>query len=134
MWDSTVENNVREILGGVYYRRNPAHHLGHPFLTAYQLAIEYDDHFPELREELGYPIGGRDSGEHRSLTSWLADNLSRRIDSGSIADIQRGFLSDRRIFHIAFDGPDEIIRASVRDISVFPLLRDDTERDDADID
>lgn len=122
MWTPTVENNIREILRGVRYRPNPRHHLGRPFLTAYQLAIEYDRRFPELRDQLGFTIGGSGSGEHRSLPQWLARNLSQRIRSGEIEDVEGGFLSDLHRADIAFTGPDGIIRPSVRDISAFRLV------------
>ncbi len=125
MWSSTVENNIREILGGVYYRPNRHHHLGRPFLTAYQLAIEYDRRFPELCEQLGFPVGGSGSGVHQSLSQWLARNLSQRIDNGEIEDIEGGFLSDLHVACIAFDGSDGIIHPSVRDISTFRLVNSD---------
>ena len=125
MWSSTVENNIREILRGVRYRPNPRHHLGCPFLTAYQLAIAYDQRFPELREQLGLTIGGSGSGEHQSLPQWLARNLSQRIRSGEIKDIEGGFLSNLHLADIAFNGPDGIIRPSVRDISTFRFIESD---------
>ncbi|MDE0053032.1 MAG: hypothetical protein OXT64_02080 [Gammaproteobacteria bacterium] len=109
----------------MYYRPNRGHHLGRPFLTAYQLAIAYDQCFPELRAQLGLTIGGRGSGEHQSLPQWLALNLSRSIRSGEIVDIEGSFLSDRHRADIAFIGPDGIIRPSVRDISAFRLIESD---------
>lgn len=125
MWTPTVENNIREILGGVYYRPNRHHHLGRPFLTAYQLAIEYDRRFPELCEQLGFPVGGSGSGVHQSLSQWLARNLSQRIGRGEIKDIEGGFLSDRHRADISFNGPEGIVSSSVGDISIFRLIDSD---------
>ena len=122
MWSSTVENNIREILRGLYYRPNRNHHLGRPFLTAYQLAIEYDGRFPELCEQLGFPVGGSGSGVHRSLSQWLARNLSQRIGGGEIRDIEGGFLSDLHRADISFNGPAGVVRSSVGDISIFRFI------------
>ena len=125
MWTPTVEDNVRAILSGVYYRPNRHHHLGRPFLTAYQLAIAYDRRFPELRRQLGLPIGGSGAGANRSLPQWLARNLSQRIRSGEIEDIEGGFLSDLHRADICFNGPEGIVRSSVGDISIFRLINSD---------
>ena len=122
MWTSTVENNIREILDGVYYRPNRHHHLGRPFLTAYQLAIEYDRRFPGLRRQLGLPIGGSGAGVNQSLPQWLARHLSQRIRYGDIEDIEGGFLSDLHRADISFNGPDGSVRSSVGDISIFRLI------------
>lgn len=124
-WTPTVENNIREILRDVYYRRNPDHRLGRPFLTAYQLAIEYDERFPELLEQCGWPIGGRGVGVRDSLAKWLARNLARCIRNGEIEDIEGGFLSDLHLACITFEGPDGIIRPSVEDISTFRFVESD---------
>ena len=49
-------------------------------------------------------------------------SLSGRIDRGEIEDIQGAFLSDLHLVDISFDGPDGVIRPSVRDISTFRLI------------
>ena len=36
----------------------PEHHLGRPFLTAYQIAIEFALFFPQDVAQIGFPIGG----------------------------------------------------------------------------
>ena len=125
MWTLTVEDNIRDILGDVYYRPNRHHHLGRPFLTAYQLAIEYDRRFPELRAQLGLTIGGSGSGEHQSLPQWLARNLSQRIRRGEIEDIEGGFLSDLHRAGISFNSRGRIVQSSVGDISIFRLIESD---------
>lgn len=120
-WDSTVEDNIRTILASVYYERNPRHHLGRPFLTAYQLAIEFEERFPELVNHIGLATGGRGIGVHQSLAQQLARGLSQRIRSGHIQDIEGGFLSDLHRHDISF-GPAGIIRSSVGDISMFRFI------------
>ena len=120
-WNATVENNIREILGSVYYGPNPNHHLGRPFLTAYQLAIEYHSRFGDLPGERGLPIGGRGVQLHRSMAQQLARELSQRINSGELRDIQGGFLSDLHRNDISFNSPYGIVESSGGDISVFRL-------------
>lgn len=123
-WNSTIENNIREILRGVRYGPNPRHHLGRPFLTAYQLAIEYHRRFPELGRQLGLTTGGKGSGWPSSLPQQLARELSQRIKSGEIRDIEGGFLSKLHRTDISFNGPYGIVESSVRDISIFRLAAD----------
>ena len=128
-WDDyTVEDNIRAILRDVRYTPKPNHHFGRPFITAYQLAIEYDMRFPELRRQHRWPIGGRGSGEHQSLAQRLARELSGRIRNGSIQDIEGGFLSNCRLNDISFNSPSSpcgIIHSSATqssyDTSMFRL-------------
>ena len=127
-WNSTVENNIREILRSVHYRPNPRHHLGRPFLTAYQLAIEYEIRFGGLPGQPDLPIGGRGTGVHRSLAQQLARELSQRIRNRDIQDIEGGFLSDRHVNALSFIGPKGIICPSVGDISMFRLTADAPDR------
>ena len=121
-WNRTVENNIREILRAVRYGPNPRHHLGRPFLTAYQLAIEYDRRFPELGRQLGLTTGGKGSGWPSSLPQQLARELSQRIKSREIRDIEGSFLSNLHRNDISFNGPNGLIQSSVGDISMFRLI------------
>lgn len=109
------------------YGSNPNHHLGRSFLTAYQLAIEYHRQFGDLPGEPCLPIGGSGTGAHRSMAQQLARELSQRIRSGDIQDIEGGFLSSRNLSNIAFIGVGEIIRPSVKDISIFRLTADEAD-------
>lgn len=123
-WNSTVENNIRTILGSLYYRRNPNHHLGRPFLTAYQLAIEYHCRFGNLPGQPSLPIGGRGVQVHRSMAQQLARKLSQRIHSGELRDIEGGFLSELHRNDISFNSPYGLVNSSVADISIFRLIDD----------
>ncbi len=75
------------------------HHFGTPFMTAYQIAIAFAERYPEAFASIGKPIGGRNVGQHDSLSRYLANQLSQRIKRGDIVTksgctIEGGFLSN----------------------------------------
>ncbi|MER6666898.1 hypothetical protein ABT256_20315 [Amycolatopsis japonica] len=72
----------------------PGHHLGRPYVTAYQLAIALDTKYPEVARGLGFEIGGVETGRRNSLAQYLAQQLSSRIarDSDTSA-VEGAFLS-----------------------------------------
>lgn len=109
-----IENKIRAILRRVT-SHDPAHHFGRPFLTAYQLAIAYDQHHHQDVVEMGYQIGGLGIDEQVSLTQYLANQLSRRIKGGHIRDIEGVFLSNDHLHDIFFKKSEgnEIIQSSL---------------------
>jgi hypothetical protein len=125
-WNSyNIETKVRVILSEVEYH-NPKHHFGRPFMTAYQLAIEFARRYPQEFVNLGYPIGGRGSGVQISLALYLARQLSARIKSVKITDIEGGFLSNLHLDNITFGNVGQKIESSLTktnaDLSMFRLL------------
>jgi hypothetical protein len=79
------------------------HHLGRPYVTAYQLAITLDSRYPEVARELRVEIGGADIGRHTSLAQYLARELSRRIArEGDAGPIEGAFLSSDHIAALEF--------------------------------
>jgi hypothetical protein len=125
-WENyNIYTKVRAILSEVEYH-NPEHHFGSPFLTAYQLAIEFARrHQPEFAR-LGYQVGGIGIGEQNSLTKYLAHELSTRIKSNEITDIEGGFLSNLHLDNIILDNAGQKIVSSLTktktDLSMFRLL------------
>ena len=109
--DNDLGRKIVEVLAEVTYQ-NPDHHLGRPFLTAYQLAILFKRRFPEDSDHLGHPVGGAGSGLQYSLASYLAGQLSRKIRSGEVTNIEGGFLSNRQLLRIEFDDDGETITSS----------------------
>ncbi len=109
--DNDLGRKIVEVLAEVTYQ-NPDHHLGRPFLTAYQLAILFKRRFPEDSNHLGHPVGGAGSGLPYSLASYLAGQLSRKIGSGEVTNIEGGFLSNRQLLRIEFDDDGETITSS----------------------
>jgi len=96
------------------------HHFGLPFLTAYQLAIAYAQLYPDDVLNLGFPVGGEGIRQRNSLAQYLARELSRRIHSGSIRNIEGRFLSNQFLEHISFLFGDEVILSSLTDTQ-YPL-------------
>ncbi len=103
----------------------PEHHLGRPFLTAYQIAIEFARRYPEDTARLGLPVGGLGTGQRNSLAQYLANQLSRNISAGRLAQVEGGFLSNQHLLDISFNGQRGPIRSSLTDtdftLSMFRL-------------
>ncbi|MDE0006123.1 MAG: hypothetical protein OXQ29_25820, partial [Rhodospirillaceae bacterium] len=74
--DHAIEQRIREILASV---PDEGHHFGLPFLTAYQIAIAFDQRHPREADLIAKPVGGKDTGRHDSLAKYFANQLSRRI-------------------------------------------------------
>ena len=106
-----LERKIAEILSAITYE-NPDHHFGRPFLTAYQLAILFKERFREDYELLGYPVGGRGSGGQFTLSSYLSGQLSQKIRTGEISEIEGSFISNSRLRRIEFNDSGETITSS----------------------
>ena len=120
-----VENRIRDILASSEYS-NPDHHLGRPFLTPYQIAIEFARLHPLEFAGINLPIGGRDSGVKSSLPQYIAGELSQRIRTEAITDIEGGFISNLHVADIRFDSSRPSIASSLTgtqfDLSIFRLI------------
>ena len=88
------------------------HHFGAPFFTAYQLAILLKARHPAVFESFGRPVGGRGSGDHVGFAQRLAGQLSRRIGSGQIANIEGRFLSYENVQRLEFNDIGDTVVAS----------------------
>jgi len=88
------------------------HHLGRPFLTAYQIAIEFNRRHPEVVAALGLPVGGAGTGQHNSLAQYLAKQLSDRVRDGRMP-VEGGFLSNLHLNDITFNNGDSLITSSL---------------------
>lgn len=127
IWEKyDIEAKVRAILLEVEYYK-PEHHFGRPFLTAYQLAIEFEKRYNHEFASLGYKVGGKGIGEKISLAQYLARRLSDQIKSNKIADIEGGFISNLHLDDIIFfDYAGNKIKSSLTktnaDLSMFRLL------------
>ncbi|MBA4496423.1 hypothetical protein ACFO25_16835 [Paenactinomyces guangxiensis] len=128
VWDTyDVEDKIKEVLSEIKYPSNPEHHFGTPFITAYQLAIELDKRYPYIAQQLGYKIGGRGTDEKNSLSQYLAQQLSQRIKSGKISDIEGAFITNSNLKDIIFDYNGEKIPSSLTksqyDLSMYRLIK-----------
>ncbi len=100
----------------------PGHHLGRPYATAYQLAIALHTRYPEVAHELGFEIGGTDTGRHNSLAQYLGQQLSTRIArEGDANAIEGAFLSNDHMTNLEFVDAHGGHHASSLVDSGFPL-------------
>ena len=101
------------ILASVHSRPAAGHHLGPPYLTAYQLAIELQRCHPEVAKALGYPLGGEGVGQQTSLAQYIGRELSRRIHTGEITKIEGALLSDLHVAEVVFKYDGAKIKSSL---------------------
>jgi len=97
-----IEDKIRQILISVE-ALSPSHHFNGGFITAYQLAIEFAKRFPAEAQKLGYSVGGKGLGSYNSLAQYLALQLSKRIKSLKITDIEGAFLANLHLADLIFD-------------------------------
>jgi len=126
-WDELdIQSKVEGILES-FSREQHEHHLGIPFLSAYQLAILYAQEHPDDLQLLDLPVGGKDTGEWISLTKYLARELSTRIRNEEITSIEGKLLSNRQVKQLVFDNDGVLLRSSITgrnaSISMFRLVR-----------
>ena len=113
---------ILDILGSV--PRQEGHHLGYPFLSNYQIAIEFALRYPSDFEAIGMPIGGAGTGEHNSFPQYIGRELSRRCREELRDRIEGGFFSDQCLARLTFRYRDQLIESSLigtYDMSVFRL-------------
>ncbi|MFZ0051257.1 MAG: hypothetical protein WAK96_05740 [Desulfobaccales bacterium] len=98
------------------------HHFGRPFMTPYQIAIKFRQNFPNEFNTIGKPVGGRGIGQQDSLAQYIALELSKRIQSGEISNIEGRFLHRDYldILRYKYDGQEiESSSGQAYDLSMF---------------
>ena len=120
--DHSIEPRIREILASV---PDDGHHFGPPFLSAYQIAIAFEQRYPRAAAVIAKPVGGKDTGRHDSLAEYFANQLSRRIRAGTLAGIEGGFLNGLFLECLEYDNDGETVASSRgRDnLSIYRLAR-----------
>lgn len=121
-----IYERLRAILSEVHYD----HHFGgRPFITAYQLAIEFANRHPADFATMGMPIGGEGTGQPNSFSQYIAGQLSQRISAGTITEIEGSFLANLNLNGITFNTAEGVITSSLTG-SQYPVsiyrLRDNT--------
>jgi len=108
------ENNIEDrILGILADVEDEGHHFGRPFLTAYQLAIEFADRNPDIVARLGKQVGGAGTGEHTSIAQYLALELSRQIRDNPGYPVEGAFISNRYVRELSYNRGNETILSSI---------------------
>ena len=105
-----IEDRVIEILREVEHQD---HHFGRPFLTAYQLAIEFDRRHHEIVAQLGKEVGGAGTGEHTSLAQYLALELSRLIRDNQCYSVEGAFISSQDECELSYQHGHRMVTSSV---------------------
>jgi|APHig6443718053_1056840.scaffolds.fasta_scaffold192033_2 hypothetical protein len=89
-----IETKIKNILSKEKVQ-GVGNSLGRSYVTIYQIAIEFEKDYPDITKKLGFDentVGGKDMGQHNSLTQYLALQLGKHIkelewlDGGSISN------------------------------------------------
>jgi hypothetical protein len=110
MWEEfQVEQNVRQILAAQAV--DTRYGAGRPYLTAYQIAVEYKAGFRANFGNLQMQMGGARKGPY-GLPTYLARELAGRIKDGRIRDMQIAFLGYEHIKDLIFDDEGRDLKAT----------------------
>ena len=123
--DFSIETRIRDILD--VPPREPGHHFGRPFLTAYQIAICFAERFPDAHALIGRQIGGRRTGSSHSLAQYLARQLSDRIRNDRVTGIEGADLHGTHLKTLEYRSPEGDVESSTGSSSELSMfrLRDD---------
>ena len=83
----------------------PGHHLGRPFMSAYQISISFAERFPEHPAVTNLGIGGMGTGAYESLAQQIARYLSQEISRETDRPIEGGFIAHQNIDQFSFNSP-----------------------------
>lgn len=124
-WDQLdMDSRIAHVLD--VQSHEPGHHFGRPFLTPYQIAIRFEQLFPEETQAIGKPRGGRGTGQQDSLAQYIALELSRRIRDNRISGIEGRFLHRANLRALEYEVDGEIVESSsmqAYDLSIYRLVR-----------
>ena len=123
--DYAIEARVRGILD--VQAREPGHHFGRPFLTAYQIAISFAEGFRADYLLIGKQIGGKGTGPSHSLAQYLARELSDRIKNGRVTGIEGADLHGMHLKTLEYRSSEGDVESSAgpsSELSMFRLAGD----------
>lgn len=104
---------------------SPNHHFGRPFLTPYQIAIIFQQRFPQDFQTIGKPVGGKGVGQQDSLAQYIALELSKRIQDNKITNIEGRFLHRANLHSLKYEHGNNVIESSsmqAYDLSIYRLI------------
>jgi hypothetical protein len=119
-----IEDKITTILKNVKYPI-ANHPFGKPFMTVYQIAIEFKKYYPSEYFIIGKDIGGKGLGQKTSLAQYLANQLA--IHQNQLVNIECGFLADDRLNELTFEehGGNKIessLRGSGYGVSIYRYI------------
>jgi hypothetical protein len=113
IWDDLdMERIVVEILTRARSYQ-PRHHFGRPFLTSYQIAIEFRQRYQNEFRRLGKRVGGAETGQRNSVSQYIAGQLTSRISDGRITNIEGRFLWRTHLKTLEYKDERQTIRSSL---------------------
>ena len=122
IWETLqIESKVLSILD--VQPHDPTHHFGRPFLTPYQIAIEFKSRYPSEFVQIGKPVGGRNTGQHDSLAQYIARELAPRIRDGQLAQVEGAFLHCDHLVTLQYDDLGTPVEASITQSSDLSMYR-----------
>jgi hypothetical protein len=99
--DDKVVKVLKEIPPGSH-----TEHFGPAYVTIHQLAVEFDQRYPAVRNELDAPLGGRGANRHTSLVEYLTTELVNKIKLyGDVYPVEAVQLSSVRLGDLHLKGP-----------------------------
>jgi hypothetical protein len=109
-WDKyQMKARVLEILATA--PTDPSDGIGRCFMTPYQIAIAFARRFQADFRRMGRPVGGAGAGD-KTLTQYIANQLSRRIKARKIKDIEMQFLYSRDLKSLIYKHGDAEVVAT----------------------
>src|SRR5512138_707793 len=121
LWDELrLEEKIFQILSVESHVAD--HHFDRPFLTPYQIAIEFKTLYPDEFARIGKPVGGKGTGQQDSLAQYIAHELSVRIGNRSIRNIEGRFLHRKHLKILQYKDGSKVVESSAMqayDLSMF---------------
>ena len=111
MGDDFNIDHLRQILASCP-EYEAGHHLGRPFMSAYQIAIRFAEDHPDHGLVGTLCPGGEETETNQSLAQRIARFLSQAIKDGTAGDIEGGFISHACVDDFSFRYKDGQVRVS----------------------
>lgn len=108
--DLDIRHKVEQVLSQI---EHGDHHFGRPFVTAYQIAIDLNHEYHDELAPLNKTVGGRGTMVRDSLTQYIALELSKKILSGEIDNIEGRYLLNSHISKLEFNNHGEPLESSL---------------------
>ena len=120
-WEQySIESRIRKILQSAKMKKRQPH-LGRPFLTPYQLALEFKRRWRTDFDNIGMRAGGKGRGPGPSLAQYLARELSDRIKDKRIRDIEGALVDQRMVHTLKYRRGREVVESTAKPLSAFRL-------------
>ena len=94
---------------------------GRHFLSAYQIAMEFDRRHPGEAKRMGMEIGGEGLGHYHSLARYLANQIARnKLTLG----VEVRFLDGRFLESLRYENDGQVVTSSLgrKKMSIFRLV------------